>query len=360
MKTLCTLLFFPTMAWANPVMAWANPAVPAMPAVPGVPWVPKSHDTCNIHKVDFLEPAVGMQSVGLPSEMFPSAIQVTLVDEAGKKLTQGSSAVVADDGTLLTAGHIMAVCLYLAGAYTEKDGISHVDRAKLPDITCHFRLGKSDQIVEAKVLAINDCLSSDANLLKSNCKVDYALVKLKSGVEGVKCLRLSTTPAAEKSPVGTLGYPLQTVRFAQRTGAQDAPGNQLMFSSGTVIAPSPTCDKMVDDPGFWGRRANRDSPGAVLLPNTTYIRYLQDRAQSGDMLQTTVDAVGGSSGGPLFSLTTGEVLGVTTGGARGLNDQFIECKGGTFFSSMRSVVADIKANYPSVAIPRCEKNSLLP
>jgi hypothetical protein len=249
------------------------------------------------------------------------------LDFEGRTLDLCSGAVVSDQGHILTVGHCLEACLRLGGS------------------ECPFKLNGED--VTLKVLATNDCSLLQWLTPGNTCAgMDFALVQPSRPAAG-SCLRVSAEPPAAGRPLLSLSYPVKSYRSAYRTRARDSDGAAEFASFGTVIPRSPVCINKIDT-------------RSTELPKTPYVKLLLEKTDVGQLVQTTVDILKQSSGGPLLDVRSGEVVAIASTFAQN-NSNLVECEGSTFFMPVSRVFEDIRTRYPQLdwnALTHCERHAI--
>jgi hypothetical protein len=120
-----------------------------------------------------------------------------------------------------------------------------------------------------------------------------------------------------------------------------------MVSTGKIVNQK-TCEKYSQAMGLMGYIYGRKKiPENMDLP---------DYAGYGVMVQTTVDAVHGNSGGPLIT-SSGEIVGNYSFSFVGVNDFYQECRGSTFFQPVTQLPAEIKSKIGSCQKRRASQGS---
>ena len=158
--------------------------------------------------------------------------------------------------------------------------------------------------------------------------------------------------------VFSLGFPPATIRSQQKKGSHDTDGTSQYLTSGEVVSSQDSCFMDVDP----------DSPLKSMTPrgtrkfsNPDRTKNISDEVKSGNLYQTTLDLLPGMSGGGLLDSTTGEIYGVAQFSLD--NSRMSHCKGDGFYSSMTSILSDLRQNFPDVVADgslHCEKHALFP
>ena len=294
---------------------------------------------------DFVNPEAGLPFVA-QSENLKFAVARLDTPFDGKETEGCSAVIISDSGLMLTASHCLDSCRFLASGKpfkrsTEKQICKFIIRNVLQEVevlkaaTCPLKmkmdyLEKSDLERKAAKEFPESCHGSQI--------MDYALIQPlnKKLLSKFGCVSVAKRPAAIRESVFLLSYPRATFRAKnERPEAQDSEGFRLMFSAGKVIE-SPKCVTS-KAPGFFSRLIN----GAKKISEEHYLEFLDlFGASLNSYIQTTVDAVVGSSGGPLFNLQ-GEVVAVTSLSGSEFQDEKNECRGSTFFQTVQTWQDDL-------------------
>lgn len=320
------------------------------------PTVRMTHSRCPSEKIDFIPAPEGLRALNLSQGLISTALQFKSVDAAGNMLAKCSASVVGDTGTVLTDGHCMEQCLARAGVYIGTPEGLRVDKLKLTQTTCDLVV--DGEKVKATVLATNDCPSAESksrNPGKICNGLDYSLLKLDSAkISKRNCLRVSEKPVLEGTKVAAIQYPgLNSHREIFRRGARESVGDALYVNPGEVIKPRTTCFKKIDPRG-----AQAEQPGEVEFANSATSKRILGYAKNGNVLQTTVDILDGSSGGSLID-GSGNLVGLARDFRPFEQNNFIECSGATFFTAIAPALADIRNRFPEIPLTeilRCERN----
>lgn len=305
-----------------------------------------------MHKVEFDEPVEGLKKLQQPLSFLSASVKIEILDPVNKQFYQScSGAYISDSGEMLTASHCLDHCRF------KEDGTRRFPGAEAD--RCEIRI--NGVVQSAEVLIAGDCeferkneyhnrLASELSVthVSENCRKDlsdYAVLRVprKEALGKFACLGLSEKRPGLDEGVFTMGYPSQTFRSVAYHGAKDAPGGVLRVSSGNILK-SAQCEHK------WKARTNiehliygKEGAENLALPEKSY-------ALGRDSLQTTVDAVPGSSGGPLIN-AAGEIVGVASSASREVHDNNTECRGATFFQP----VVDLKAKL-GPRLGSCDKN----
>lgn len=215
-----------------------------------------------------------------------------------------SGAYISDEGHMLTATHC------LEGCFRSKP----VDSPR-KNLTCTLDInGKKKKV---RVLMMSVCPANqvikESLEGKESCpdEADIAIVLPETPPADFACLGISTSVAAVNDSVTALGHPGSTSR--PDGGNSDGAG---MYAS-------------------YGRVVQQDYC-TVTEGKNLYTSRLNGVEKTRDhFIQTTVDVVPGSSGGPLIN-SKGEIVGVTSF-ITSPHSQERECKGGTFFEPLTSI-----------------------
>lgn len=289
---------------------------------------------------DFEEGEAGLRRLGR-GNFVRASVPLKLYNRDGGYDCSG--VIVSDEGHVLTASHCLDSCRF------EADGTPSKSKR------CVIQI--KEQILSFEVLKGNACpiaLKEKVEMLRlagratdsypANCQdqdlTDYALLKpaLADDLGSYSCLPIAATKPAVGTPVFTMGYPGQSFRAKyQRPGAKDAAGDTLSVSTGLIV-DEPTCESRSAALNAFTRFIYGEEESMARLKIQNVVRTIYRHT-----LQTTVDAVPGSSGGPLIN-QAGEVVGVASVIDPWVHNTKKECRGATFFQP----VADLSGL-------RCEK-----
>lgn len=226
--------------------------------------------------------------------------------------------LISDNGHVQTASHCMDKC-YAEGA-------------------CQILINDKPQNV--KMVAINPCgdkvkvvaekmqkkeVPTEADL-QCTYQNDMNIFRLEQIPEGMKCLPLSDREPGVDENVYTMGYPRKTNRKQNNTLAKDSDGEQMYFSIGKVVKRD-YCEEKVHLPGY--KTVRKQSVDLQVIEKI-----------GPDTIQTTIDAVGGNSGGPLID-STGHVLGTTSftmyNDVDNKGRPTVYCAGSSFFTKTKNL-----------------------
>lgn len=297
-----------------------------------------------VHKADFKEATAGLKELGKPLSFLSAAVHIGLFSKKTDKDPSGScsGAYVSDDGTILTASHCFDECRF------------HHETGELNGVkTCYVDLNGSRQEVEIlkasscpfglKEMALKDLSrGSKSDDLPKGCRNgdldDMAVIRPTkvAALKAFACLPVATSDPALNESVFTMGNPAPTYRRHNMGDVSDSSGDRRMVSSGKVIE-SNTCEQLWQAQGI-----ARLWYGSKKYPEQ---KEISGMGAMGIAIQTTVDAVQGSSGGPLIN-QNGEVAGVVSFGMAAFHNAYHECKGATFFQRV-SKWADYISPKPS-------------
>lgn len=215
-----------------------------------------------------------------------------------------SASYISDQGHMLTATHCLEGCFR-----------SKRIRAPQRNLQCILDIGGKK--TKVRVLMMSVCEASqvikESLTGKETCpdEADVAVVLPDSPPASFACLGISTTVANTGDAVMALGHP----GYTNRPGGGNSDGAGMYASYGKVI---------------------QQDYCTVTEGNTTRTHPLGGIENTRDhFIQTTVDVVPGSSGGPLIN-QRGEIVGVTSF-ITAPHSQERECKGGTFFEPLTSI-----------------------
>lgn len=302
----------------------------AFPAVAEVP--------CDLlHKADFKEVTQGLKELGRPLSFISASVRIQMVDTGTDKVYAAcSGSFVSDDGTILTASHCLDQCRF------KEDGSSK------GVASCRLKL--NGVLQDVQVLKASSCgymmkrdylyslrNQEDVSMYPARCQGedldDYAVLKPAdpAALGGFSCLPVGADEAPLDASVFTMGYPSKTSRADTVRDSLDAPGKTLVVSSGKVVDQK-TCDQYWQGSGLMGMIFGREKQ--IVKTDLPANKGL------GRVLQTTVDAVPGSSGGPLIN-SSGEVVGVFSHFYSNVHNFSQECTGATFFQPVTKWTQDL-------------------
>lgn len=316
----------------------------------GISRIPAS---CLAHKTDFIPAEEELKRLSLSLQMMKASPLLKVFDQNGKMTDQCSSAVVSDAGHILTVGHCIESCLARAGAYRQQGAFSEPDPEKLKQVTCTVEInGKKTDV---GVLAISKCRQNQRFTPGSAafCKgSDFAILEMRDPSQNPKsCFKVSGKSLQSGDEVAAIGYPVKSSRVLFRESARDSDGVGQFISTGKLIAPQLHCFKKTDP-------NSAREPGVAKF-TTPEIVAAQDYLRSGDLVQSTVDTLKGSSGGPLILQSTGELVGVATLYARD-NGPLLDCEGSTFFGTFGMIQRRLREDFPQIDTKKvfgCSLNS---
>ena len=272
-----------------------------------------------------------------------------------------SSTVVSDSGLILTAAHCMNDCV--------KDAKNRVDDSFVDsEKKAHCQIFINGIQTDVTVKLIGRCspddlvqlvtekkasLKTKRTLKYANCAVDdeLAIIDPQNKDINSKCLPISFVSPEVGEALGTQGYPSKTTRQSTdqeiQGGPKDTPGEILTWSNGTRVI-SDTCDI---EYRFHNQLVTEKAPLGVA-------RQLRTR-----LIQTSIDIVPGSSGGPLLN-EQGEVVGVASAFAafsrtidlqKPASANEFECRGSSFFTPLSRLKTMIAKQNPQLASQlKCE------
>jgi hypothetical protein len=262
----------------------------------------------------------------------------------------GPSEVISDDGTIITAWHV----LYGGGPFAPEGSVTPEQFKK--SLRQEFQFIPEDEgpgikeysnapwnagkkITTYKVVAASQCpspaygkdyVSPENERICKHPGSDFVILKPVTPPEHpVPCYRISTDPVPLGQPLATIGYPDHTYRKKSDPNAHDAdtkPGPSISFGS-RVNQPYCTYEGGPSDPNN-GSKIDL----STFFPN--------------DFMQTTLDIWSGSSGGAVVRQDNWELVGVVSnivgnvaGAAQGVHS---ECLGSALVVPMTDIVAAVK------------------
>lgn len=249
-----------------------------------------------------------------------------------------SGSVVSDDGTILTASHCLEDCQNpnqngIPECVVEIDGKRNVVEVNVAS-PCTYK----DHEKEAALIPPTKCSrASDVAVIVPESKLDHA------------CLPLSSDYEIGQA-VYTVGRPFEP----SNRGKNDVDGIHSYASFGAIIPHNMKCtlvqDSMPDD-------AKYGKPLGGAMDMSTDI----SPAMTDGTIQTTVDILHGSSGGPLIN-PQGEIIGVASFTSSRYQTRWSECQGGTFFVPITSVNSTNSVIQPlfDMSNLKCNKGRIRP
>lgn len=295
---------------------------------------------CQVVKANFFPSAEAIKELALPLSMMAATPKITFLNKDGDPYDKCSSFVSSDDGHMFTSAHCVQACMKAAEAYTAVDGVAQPNVTKLKDLSCPVLINgvKTD----LQILAVSPCTREErASLPREKCSgPEYAIVK--TSLKAEACLETSSDSAKPGEAFMAVGFPEESFRRLQSGKNKDSDGAGQFVSSGEVIDANPSCARLGGNEAFKGGQQTEN---------------LMQSVRDGDLYQTTLDILRGSSGGPMVN-GQGEVLGLAA--MYVINNEVLECKGSTFFSPMNMVLKVAEKDFPSLnlgAATRCVTKS---
>ncbi len=248
-----------------------------------------------------------------------------------------SGSYVSDEGAILTAGH----CLFINCDAPDDNGAIFC-RININNVNSRVRIlyqaQCADNDIQETMRLVKFKHPIPKNLLR--CKDERGLLILlpDNPEKDRACMAISTGPVVKQAG-NAIGWPAKTSR-----GEGDSNGKDLYVSeNGAILDPRSYCVVKEKDPmlaivsgvkGLYSKMMKKSDPrGEVIeLPE-------EDQIAGPEFLQTTFDGDHGSSGGPLVSKETGEIIGVASRIAKAIvnvsnnyNVHNTFCEGATFFT----------------------------
>jgi hypothetical protein len=239
-----------------------------------------------------------------------------------------SSSYISDQGHILTASHCLDSCVFDVDG-NRKNANSHLE--------CEFTLNGKKTVVD--VLMMSACSGNDTiaygellrhrveeidmpeKLRKCKDQADLAVIMPRNKAKEFKCM-----PINLESPIGknayTLGWPEETLR-----GAGDSNGIDLYYSQGSILEKQSL--KCTPVKSIFSALVKK-------LPKELDLKSFAPKGHV-DQVQTDIDFVEGSSGGPAIDEETGEGIGIASviSDPMGFVHNYkMECKGATFFQAL--------------------------
>lgn len=247
-----------------------------------------------------------------------------------------SGAYVSDAGHILTASHCLESCVFDKAGKRKQTG---------PEIQCDFTVNGQNKTVRVLLMAscsVKALYKLDERLQDPSClgQPDVAVVQPLEPEANFSCL--GTSPNLKPGDrLLAFGYPQKT-----RRGKYDSDGESLFLSAGRALASTPGCTVARDSYEGW-RPGDRKQLDSKLL-------------QLGkDFVQSTLDAVPGSSGSPVIN-EEGELVGVMAFTDKSVLNAKTECRGGSFFTPYSAQAHDRAYLAPGFSLDqiRCEKKRM--
>jgi hypothetical protein len=200
------------------------------------------------------------------------------------------------------------------------------------------------QAVHGRILALQTCGLGDC------AGLDMGLLQIDNPAATTACFQIAGEDEAKAGVEAlALTYPgVKSHRDLLRSGATDVDGKSQFASVNKIISRSLTCDRKVDPSNYSGDEKSGLIPlSASLKIQAAYWRKVGE----GKLLQTTVDILTGSSGGPLIDARSGRLLGLAEGFPTATHGAYQECEGATFFVPVAAILKEIRANFPQIDLP---------
>ena len=286
---------------------------------------------------DFVNPEVGLPFVA-QSENLKFAVARVDTPFDGHESEACSAVIISDSGLMLTASHCLDSCRFsVTGVPLKRLGEKQICKFIIRNVLQEVEVIKAASCpikMKLNYLEKSNLGKNPVDEFPESCHgsqiMDYALIQPlnKELLSKFGCVPVAKRPALHES-VFLLSYPQPTFRAKnQRPEAQDSKGYRLMFSAGKVIQSQKCVTSTA--PGFFSKLFK----GAKNISEEHHMEFVDS------FIQATVDAVGGSSGGPLFNLQ-GEVVAVTSFSGSELQDENNECRGSTFFQAVETWKEDL-------------------
>ena len=291
---------------------------------------------------DFEPAALGLQKLH-QSEKIQSALIHFSVPDKRNVLDPASNnctaTVISDSGLLLTASHCFDQCRF------EKDG-----RPALLDQYGRRTSGKmvqscfaviNNQILKLLIVEANSCAigkkpgaPGGPSLEKApeNCQdhdfKDLAVVlpDSREALGDFSCLPVAERKEILGESVFALGYPRGTMRAEMEDPeAKDSDGLNMMVSSGQIVKKM-SCDQVIKTSSWLDHQLYGSEKRIKKNIDPELQEYISN------FIQTSVDSVGGMSGGPLIN-SQQEIMGVVSWGIDQFQNIEHRCPGVTFVQS---------------------------
>lgn len=219
-----------------------------------------------------------------------------------------SGVVISNQGHILTARHCLQKCMFQQGLFqniSEQSATEYqvTNKDKLGQLACEVSIdGQMNSVIleatspglitrfnSASLQALNPSLFKKLVSEGFTSRGDFLVLRPAHPLKGKKCRALASSDAAVGADVVTIGYPGATAR----TSGFNSDGVHATKSEGQISSG-------IEENLCLSELSNRDS---ILMQ--IGIRFNEDTA-----VMSTVDAVAGASGSPLFDGQSGDVLGV--------------------------------------------------
>ncbi|RYZ83309.1 MAG: hypothetical protein EOP04_20215 [Proteobacteria bacterium] len=285
---------------------------------------------CNslFHDVDFIPSQEAIQKLKLPIQVLSTSVRIA---QGGYSC---SANTVADDGTLLTAGHCLEVCFPKeafgrAGVAGGSKPLMLVTKEMIGQI-CNVQINGVENAY--KIIAAQGCqVLPGLDLKKSEMAAcgevpDYAVLKPLFPARGNPCLKSANKKPEEGAPIALIGFPNATNRKKNNSSARDSNGRDQYISLGSV---ENKFDCNVPSPSALGWLGVGGKKNSIFDGKIALRRYIQ----------VSADAVHGNSGGSLLD-DRGETLGVLS---QSFEDKWQEehCQGGSFVTPISMIRKDL-------------------
>ncbi len=313
--------------------------------------------SCYATSVDFIPPSEGLASLSLPLSLMAAAPRFELDDKNGQWVDKCSASVISDSGKILTNAHCVEDCVFKAALYTQTDEGTVVNKEGLKDLICTAKINNVE--TKFKILAMSDCRDKvDAARLKyypnKICNgLDYAVLQPLINTIALHCMKHNYEKLSADKKIATIGFPKETYRHVFVKTARDSDGLSQQMSFGKTLDFQPYCYLRNDSLGFFdsGKR-----PFAEKLAV-----FNKKMVNTGNVMQSSLDQINGSSGGPIFN-DHGEIVGIVAYGLPGLNvnSDIRQCDGSTFFIPLSAIISDVKKRFPDLSLDQafdCAQNA---
>jgi hypothetical protein len=298
---------------------------------------------CTIQKAEFTPAPQAVRELALPVHILAATPKIEFLDRDGKVIDHCSAVMTSDAGHMYTAGHCVEACVEAGGAYQSGTEVKTVDKAKLAEVQCAVKINGAAATLS--ILAVSNCGRHERiNLPREKCPgPEYAIVK--TPFVASACLKQAAQIPEEGATMYSAGFPQASYRDVLNGSRKDSDGVNQFISAGQVLKANPECV--------------RDGK-TLKFPEGQQKKSLMQAVKDGDLMQTTVDILGGSSGGPSIN-GDGDITGLAS--MMIINHEVGECKGSTFFSPIKTIRDQVAKDYPELdlrATINCDKKSPRP